>query len=331
MSNKKNKLTLHDYYKKYDINPIEIDLYNKKNLELHIKQRNNLYVNKLHLPLLIWKNSEVLEVGPANGENSLINAMNGANISVVEPNKEFSKNMTKLFHRYGFLENIRNIINKPIEDVKLKTKYDIIIAEGILSQLQDRKGVIRKLFSALSDNGLLIISTNDPSGSYIEYFKSKFFKEYTKGITDIYKLCELSKQFFYEDYMKLNTKRPYENWVKDVIISPLIDDFFLWGFDEIVDCLIDLSPIYYSSHPSYTIGTDYSWYKNVNKNDIKSIVESYIKKRHEFVMGEDKNNINDLCEEMIRVKRNPMEYKNCEILRNAWGTPNHYIVLRKNI
>lgn len=330
MSNKDN---LYHYYKKNDFCPIGIDLYDKKNLEMHTKQRNNLYINKLHLPSLIWRNAKVLEVGPANGENALVNAINGAMIDIVEPIDKFIQNTINLFAYYNLTSQINDIINKPIEQVNLKQhkSYDIIIAEGFLSQLKDRKKIIRKLFNALNKNGLLVISTNDPFGSYIEYFKSKFFKQYTKNIIDMNKLCEISKQFFYDDYMKLNTIRPYDNWVKDVIISPLIDDFFLWGFDEIVDCLIDLSPVYYSSHPSYMIGTDYSWYKNTDENDIKFVVESYLKKRHEFVIGDAKVTDRDLDEEMIMVNKNPMAYKDCKILRNTWGTPNHYIVLRKEI
>ena len=62
---------LFDYYQKNQFIPTTFDIMSREKLAQHRRKRENLYVNKLSLPKLIWREAKVLEVGCASGENAL--------------------------------------------------------------------------------------------------------------------------------------------------------------------------------------------------------------------------------------------------------------------
>ena len=74
------------YYQKNKVNPVFIETRGKK-WEKHISVRVNLYENHLKLPISWFDGKKILEFGPNGGENSLILAMYGAQINLVEPHK----------------------------------------------------------------------------------------------------------------------------------------------------------------------------------------------------------------------------------------------------
>ncbi len=57
-------LRLHEYYAKEDFNPCYFRVRDQAEYERHFAKRVNLYVNKLRIPQLFWKDRDVLEVGP---------------------------------------------------------------------------------------------------------------------------------------------------------------------------------------------------------------------------------------------------------------------------
>lgn len=74
------------YYQNHKINPVFIETRGDK-WKKHLRARNNLYENHLKLPLSWFNGKQILEFGPNGGENSLILAMYGAQITLVEPHQ----------------------------------------------------------------------------------------------------------------------------------------------------------------------------------------------------------------------------------------------------
>lgn len=281
--------TLYNYYKKHDFNPTTFSLKTENELLIHKTKRNNLYVNKLGLPNLVWKDTNVLEVGCSSGENSLILAKLGAKFTFVEPLQSSVDKLKELFKHWGIENAINEIYIAPIDIVQLNRQYDIIIAEGFIHTLSNRKEVLRKLFKHLEEDGLLILSTNDTTGCFLEYFKTSIAQLYCKslGITKLEEKVEAIRPFFEPNFNTIPHTRPFASWAKDVLFNPLIPTSF-YDFTEIISDLLDLQPLYYSSWPSYKHSNDLVWHKRnpVYNDHINTALNGYKLRCMSYLLGE---------------------------------------------
>lgn len=284
-------MELHEYYRHNKFNPTTFDISSDDKLRLHRIKRNNLYVNKLSIPNMIWKNLRVLEVGCSSGENSLLYAQMGAKLTLVEPLEDSVEKLKQLFIHFGIQDSVEQIFVDVVENVYLSGKYNIIVAEGFINSIKRKKEVIRKLFEGLATEGLLIISTADSIGSFIECFKSALAQLYCRknNIETFDSKVEAVRPFFEEDFKKIPHSRAFELWVKDILINPIYTDYPLYDFDEIVEDLKDLNPFYYSSWPSYRHANDLTWHKKTVENGraLRQVVDGYNLRRMSFLLGEE--------------------------------------------
>lgn len=351
-------MKIHEYYKNKNINPTGFELTTKEQLDEHRRKRYNLYVNKLHIPNIIWKDARVLDCGCASGENSLILAELGANITFIEPVKEFTDELKELF-RYWELDNqISDIYNVEIQKYDTNKKYDVVICEALIDTLDNKSEVYKKLFSLVNEDGLLITTTLDPMGSFLEYFKI-FLARHV--INDV--------EFLREDYEKIPHSRSFESWIDDTVNNGFVNSSSFYGFNKLMRDIKELKPVYYSSYPNYS-PDGYVWYKHTESYEgyTERIKQEYINKKFNFILGMpiiyDENvesiiwdtlkhmdtgdvqqieeNILDIyvhfdgylkriLREMIFILSDKTEerYKKSRYIRRFWGTPLHYIVFRK--
>ena len=74
------------YYQAKDILPTYARFSKKESLDKYNLFRYKFFLEKLYLPPQMFKGASLVEFGPDSGENSLVFADWGANLTLVEPN-----------------------------------------------------------------------------------------------------------------------------------------------------------------------------------------------------------------------------------------------------
>lgn len=79
-------MSLLEYYQQNDFNPVLIALKDQIAWESYFAKRLNLYQRHLGIPLSLLRDRSVCEFGCNSGENALVLAAVGTNLTLVEPN-----------------------------------------------------------------------------------------------------------------------------------------------------------------------------------------------------------------------------------------------------
>lgn len=282
-------ITLSEYYSRNQFNPTTFDILSEEKLHIHRQKRDNLYLNKLSIPNLVWRGARVLEVGCSSGENSLLYAQRGAKLTFIEPLASSIEKLKSLFRHYNIEQAVEKFHLDTIENVPLEESYDIIVAEGFLNTLERRGQIIRRLYQNLVEGGLLIISTNDAVGTFLECIKAALAQLYCleQNLDEIDEKVDAIRPFFEADYNCIPHSRDFSLWAKDVLLNPVTTSDPFYDFDEIIEDLSDPEPGFYSSWPSYRPVNDLTWHKYIpdNSKELEKIVCGYRLIRPSFLLG----------------------------------------------
>ena len=101
-----HKETLLNYYQNDNFNPVLIVVENESIWKNHFAKRCNLYERHLGVPLSLLRDSSVLEFGCNSGENALVLASVGANLTLVEPNRQVLLRLKMLFEKFNLEKRI---------------------------------------------------------------------------------------------------------------------------------------------------------------------------------------------------------------------------------
>ncbi|SLM30910.1 hypothetical protein MTBBW1_2520011 [Desulfamplus magnetovallimortis] len=291
-------VALHEYYIKHDFNPTTHDIKNVNKFNIHKNKRDNLLINKLNIHPRVWNDAKVLEIGCSSGENTLLFALMGSKLTIIEPIEKSIQQLQNLFINYNTTHSINKIYIDLIDNVYFNDKFDIIVIEGLIHSLSNKKLILRKIFSYLNDYGLLILSTSNSVGGFIELIKSLIIQLYCRKnkINHLSQKVEAAKLFFQQDYNSIPHSRKFELWAKDVLFNPLMLNECYYDFDMIISDISDLSPNFYSSWPSYQPVNDLTWHKKVTglDSELNKILDSYHLKENSFILGDILNNIESL-------------------------------------
>src|SRR5258708_38256004 len=159
-----NYFSLLSYYQAHQFNPVLIPLETKQQWQSHTQKRQNLYERFLSIPLSLLRGRSVIEFGCNSGENALVLAASGANLTLVEPNNQVLPRLQELFARFGLTRQIVRLANETFESFQTDQQFDLVIAEGFLYTLPNRQQLLAKLAKLVSPGGLLVISFNDRYG-----------------------------------------------------------------------------------------------------------------------------------------------------------------------
>ena len=118
-------MSLLKHYISKKLNPVPIKFKTKKDLLNHFQKRKNLLQNHLKIPELALNNSEYLEFGCNGGENACFFAKNGANIYLVEPNKNIHNLIFKNFKKINRSRSLKKLTGSDIS--KFHTKKNLIL------------------------------------------------------------------------------------------------------------------------------------------------------------------------------------------------------------
>ena len=268
------------YYSKYGICPVHQDI---TNFDLHLSRREKLY-RTLGMPQILFTNRTVLEIGPGGGFNSLAFFKWGANVEFIEPNLNARKEIPILLKKYQIDKTRWTIYPTTVENYSIKKTYDIVIAEGFLPTVPDKKEVIQKISNLVNPGGVAVVTCIDDISYFFEHLKQIVAKKLVNDI-DNYdeKLTILCKAFSSHLESLQYSSRPIKDWVQDCLLNPWIKQIDRNWF-SIADCIILFGDDFNLLGSSPSMFTNYSWYKDLSNNSQQTYIDQFKMKRHMLMM-----------------------------------------------
>ncbi len=247
-----------EYYGKHNISPVRQDI---SDIEIHFERRKKLY-RQCGIPIMAFRDAEMLEVGPGGGYNTLaFFYWNCKHVDLVEANQRGREDMKNLFDYHSIGEERYKIFPCKIEDYVTEKKYDIIIAEGFLPVIYNQREVIDALTALVAENGIIVITCGDDVCFFIETLKRLVGIVLTADISDYDKKVKKLTNFFAPQLSKLRgMSRKPEDWVQDQILNPALVNGMELSLLQAIDYFGEEFDILGSSPQMFT---DYSWYKDI--------------------------------------------------------------------
>jgi 2-polyprenyl-3-methyl-5-hydroxy-6-metoxy-1,4-benzoquinol methylase len=277
------------YYSKYGISPVHQDI---KKFNQHMSRREKLY-NTLGIPPILFSNRTVLEIGPGGGHNSLAFFNWGANVDFVEPNFVAQKEITTLLEQYQISKTRWKLYPTTIEefssektgnDLSNQKIYDIVIAEGFIPTVSNKREVIQKISNCVTPGGVAVVTCMDDFSYFFDHLKQLIATRLV-GDIDNYdeKLITLCNAFSSHLDSLQYSSRPIKDWVQDTLLSPWIKQCDRNWF-SIADCMLIFGDDFNLLGSSPSLFTDYSWYKEPIPNWRQVYISQFKKKRHMLMM-----------------------------------------------
>ena len=263
-----------EYYGKYNVSPVTQDI---SDIDIHYMRRQKLY-RQCGIPLIAFRNADILEVGPGGGYNTLAFFYWGVkHVDLVEANPQGIDDMQKLFEKYKVPKGKHTIFKGKIEDFVSEKKYDFVIAEGFLPNIYNQKDVIDKLQDLVAINGIIVITCSDHVCMFIESIKRLIGILLSKDLEAYEDKVEYLADIFEPQLNKLRgVSRNAKEWVQDQILNPAGINGKELSLMQAVKYLGDDFDILGSSPQMFT---DYSWYKDIWYDYKRDYEEQFGKKR----------------------------------------------------
>lgn len=309
-----------EYYGRHNISPVKQDI---SDMETHYERRKKLY-RQCGIPVMAFKNAELLEVGPGGGYNTLAFFHWGCgHIDLVEANPRGREDMRNLFAKQNIPQEKYSIFADRIEEYQTGKKYDIIIAEGFLPEIYNQREVIGKLQELVNENGIIVITCDEDICFFIEIMKRLVGHVIAADIPEYDRKVEYLSDFFGPQLARLRgVSRSPKEWVQDQILNPAVVNGTELTMADAIEYFGDGFDI---SGSSPCIFTDYSWYKDIWYDYKKDYNEQFRQKRFTLLMANmdevvlPAETADDLIVHFKKIKQLEAEYEKSSDLGKIGG------------
>lgn len=262
-----------EYYGEHHISPVNQNI---KDIEIHYERRRKLY-RQCGIPIMTFKNKEILEVGPGGGMNTLAFFHWGIkHADLIEPNPKGREDMHALFEEQGVQFEKYEVFHCGIEEYQSDKKYDVIIAEGFLQHVSNQQEIINKLKKLVADDGIIVITCTDHVCWFVERMKRMLSLSLVKDIEKYEDKVEYLSKLFEPQLAKLRgVSRTAKDYVQDNILNPVT----LLNELSLAQAINFLNEGYHVLGSSPRMFTDYSWYKDIWVDCKKSFSQQFAEKR----------------------------------------------------
>ncbi|MHB0773506.1 class I SAM-dependent methyltransferase [Bradyrhizobium sp. 5.13L] len=258
---------LFNYYERQDVLPTFGNFKSSAELEAYATQRRELFSDKLVLPPRLFRNAEVLEFGPDSGENALVFAGWGANMTLAEPNRHAHPKIQAYFAHFGLTERLRELALADVEGFRSDRRFDIIDAEGFIYTVQPTETWLGIFHRLLNPDGYAVVSYYERYGGFFE-LALKAIHAAGKVLTGRPAL-ETARMLFDAKWSSIPHTRSFESWLMDVLENPFVRHrYFL---DAATLCMAAHQQGFdvHSTWPAYRDSLDVYWHKKVLPDDEK--------------------------------------------------------------
>jgi 2-polyprenyl-3-methyl-5-hydroxy-6-metoxy-1,4-benzoquinol methylase len=245
------------FYTAHGISPVRQDI---SDLQRHFQRREALYRHLGIVPLAV-RGSNVLEVGPGGGYNSLYTASLGpARFLLVEGNPTGVAEINQLFSNHPEWGRSLEIVLSRIEDWQAEPVFDFVFCEGVLSGVPNPEQVLDKLATATALGGVLAITCVDHLSHFPETIR-RALAQLAVAEEDSLEAKVRTILPMFEPHLRTlpGMSRRHDDWVIDNLIHPgsIIP---LINFPEAIELLAGRFD-YYAASPHFI--TDWRWYKSI--------------------------------------------------------------------
>ncbi len=283
----------YEYYQQQNLHPDQGNLDSKDSAEFkdYLRIRRNLYQTLLNIPLGLLNSKSVLEIGSGTGESSLVLALHGALIRMVDADPSVADPQRTLFEQFGISDNQTSRVTATLDDYEDAQLYDLVTAEGWLFTLKNRDQAFLKLCSFVNEGGLLVVSYPDRFGSFLEYVrKAAMWRAYQLAeVEDLYgqEALKIARDLLGTGYSTLPSPRPFEVWWKDCMVSPFLRWQDTWSCPEILSLCYQCGMSFYSSSPRIFELPPLAWYKGLpdSQEGRRQIRAGYDRRKYEMLLG----------------------------------------------
>lgn len=214
-----------EFYLKHGIIPVT---YNTADFSAHLERRSSLY-RTLSLPPFAIKGTDVLEVAPGTGQNSLYIASCMPNtLTLVEPNPVASKKIRELYATPPIECTSPTLVEAALEDYVSSQEFDIVICENWLGRAPHELVLLRKLAGMVRAGGFLIVTTVSPIGILPNIVRRVISASVVDHKHDFQtQVANLSPVFAPHLATMPSMTRTVDDWIQDNMLNPAYFDLLL--------------------------------------------------------------------------------------------------------
>jgi predicted O-methyltransferase YrrM len=257
----RNYDSLHDYYRQNNFKPTFAAFKSVEALTAYENGRAAVFRDLLKIPLKVFDGARLCEFGPDTGENALVFAKWGAQLTLVEPNRAAWPDIEEYFRRFDRLPRLEAMAESTVESFESDRKFDFINAEGFIYTVQPSTVWLDRIASLLAPGGLAVVNYLEVSGCLFELLWTLIYRQYHRlsGETGV----DAAWSLFEPKWNSIPHTRAFASWVKDVLENPFvrlkyfIDPVTLLGLAEARGLA------FYSSWPGYEAPFDPHWHKKI--------------------------------------------------------------------
>lgn len=256
---------LFNYYERQNVLPTFGNFKSPTELDAYASQRRELFADKLVLPPRLFGNAEVLEFGPDSGENALVFAGWGANMTLAEPNRHAHPKIEAYFAHFGLTERLRTLALADVEGFRSDRRFDIIDAEGFIYTVQPSEKWLGIFHRLLNPDGYAVVSYYERYGGFFE-LALKAIHAAGKALTGRAAL-ETAKMLFEAKWNSIPHTRSFESWLMDVLENPFVRHRYFLDATALCTAAHEQGFDLHSAWPPYRDSLDIYWHKKVLSGD----------------------------------------------------------------
>ena len=258
---------LFNYYERQDVLPTFGNFKSSSELDAYASQRRELFADKLVLPPRLFGNAEVLEFGPDSGENALVFAGWGANMTLAEPNWHAHPKIEAYFAHFGRTERLRALALADVESFRSDHRFDIIDAEGFIYTVQPSEKWLGIFHRLLNPDGYAVVSYYERYGGFFE-LALKAIHAAGKALAGRTAL-ETAKMLFEAKWNSIPHTRRFESWLMDVRENPFVRHRYFLDATALCTAAHAQGFDIHSAWPAYRDSLDIYWHKQFLSGDEK--------------------------------------------------------------
>lgn len=244
-----------DYYKEHGISPVR---YAMDDLSQHLQLRDSLY-RSIGLPQVAFRGSDILEIAPGSGQNSLYLAVSQPrSLTLVEPNPAGLRDIQKLYDTLSEPHTAPTLHPARLQEFNPGKLYDIVLCENWLGALPEELDLLRKLAGLVAPGGALVVTIVPLAGFFPNVMRKLLALRVVPSNLDFEERTAALVEVFGPHLATIpNMTRSHRDWVHDCMVNPHYLNVGL-PFETVVETIGDDMAVL-GTYPR--IMTDWRWFK----------------------------------------------------------------------
>lgn len=230
-----------------------------EDLNQYDKCRARFFRDHLHLPPQIFRGTSLVEFGPDSGENALVFARWGANVTLVEPNHKAWPSISSYFERFNLKSKLSSLEKADLESFQTERKFNFVNAEGFIYTVKPDLIWINQFDRILEHDGFFNISYTEFFGSIFELIHRVLYLRAKDLLGQ--DSPETSRKLFEAKWESIPHTRSFDSWAMDSLENPFVREKYFIKVDSLCRDLLKAGFSLYSSWPNYIDQINVYWHK----------------------------------------------------------------------